>query len=160
MTTCLEMKHGAPLVALSITHPLIRELENELKDGKRKLTFFCAHDCTLLGTMKALGVKLDALPDSLETKAPIGGKLMFERLRDGDGRVWYRASMVYRSTEQVRSNEMLTLDNPPMKVELSFEGVGTNGDGLISEDDLFALFDRTLEAFDELTDTYALADAA
>ena len=87
-------------------------------------------------------------------------KLMFERLRDQEGRVWYRASMVYRSTDQIRSGEMLTPDNPPMKYDLRFEGVGTNADGLISEADFFALFDRTVEAFDLLEDTYALADAA
>ena len=160
MTTCLEMRHGAPLVALNITHPLILELEKELKNEKRKLTFFCAHDCTVLGTLNALGAELDALPNSIETKAPIGVKLMFERLRDQEGRVWYRASMVYRSTDQIRSGEMLTPDNPPMKYDLRFEGVGTNADGLISEADFFALFDRTVEAFDLLEDTYALADAA
>jgi len=160
MTTCLEMKHGAELVALNITHPLIQELEKELKNEKRKLTFFCAHDCTVLGTLTALGAKLDALPNSIEAKTPIGVKVMFERLRDPDGRVWYRASMVYRSTEQIRSGEMLTPDNPPMKYELSFEGVGTNEEGLISEADFFALFDRTIEAYDAMTETYALADAA
>ena len=30
MTTCLEIKHGTPLVALNITHPLIQELQKEL----------------------------------------------------------------------------------------------------------------------------------
>ena len=168
MTTCLEMKHGAPLVAINITHPLIQELKNELKNEKRKFTFFCAHDCTVLGTLSALGAELDALPGSIETKAPIGVKLMFERLRDQNSQVWYRASMVYRSTDQIRSGEMLTPDNPPMKYKLSFEGVAANADGLISEADFFALFDRTLEAYDTLeaawqsdvTEEETVADAA
>ena len=43
---------------------------------------------------------------------------------------------------------MLTLDNPPMKYELSFEGVEANGDGLIAEADLFGLFDRVVEAYE------------
>jgi hypothetical protein len=55
---------------------------------------------------------------------------------------------------------MLTLDNPPMKYELSFEGVEANGDGLISEADLFGLFDRVIEAYDALEEFYAPADAA
>ena len=160
MTTCLEMKHGAPLVASNITNPLLRELEAELKNDQRKLSFFCAHDCTVLGTLSALGAKLDALPDSIETKAPIGVKLMFERLRDPDGQAWYRVSMVYRSTAQIRSAEMLTLDNPPMKYVLRFEGVETNGDRLIAESDLFSLFDRSIGVLDELESAYALEDAA
>ena len=160
MTTCLEMKHGAPLVASNITNPLLRELEGELKNDQRKFTFFCAHDCTVLGTLSALGAKLDALPESIETKAPIGVKLMFERLRDREGKAWYRVSMVYRSTEQIRSAEMLTLDNPPMKYVLSFEGVEANEEGLIAEADLFDLFDRSIGVLEELENTYALEDAA
>ena len=160
MTTCLEMKHGAPLVAANITNPLLRELEAELKNEQRKFSFFCAHDCTVLGTISALGAKLDALPDSIEAKAPIGVKLMFERLRDQNGQAWYRVSMVYRSTDQIRSAEMLTLDNPPMKYVLSFEGVETNGDGLIAEADLFSLFDRSVSILEELEEAYALENAA
>ena len=121
---------------------------------------FCAHDCTVLGTLSALGAKLDALPDSIETKAPVGVKLMFERLRDQAGQAWYRVSLVYRSTEQIRSNEMLTLDNPPMKYVLTFEGVEANADGLIAADDLFSLFDRSIGALDEIENAYALDDAA
>ena len=160
MTTCLELKHGAPLVATSVTNPLIRELKAELENDTRKFSFFCAHDCTVLGVLSALGAQLDALPDSIETKTPIGVKLVFERRRDGEGRAWYRVSMVYRSTEQIRSGEMLTLDNPPMRYDLSFEGVPANADGLIAEADMLELFDRTIAAFDGLADTYALADAA
>ena len=160
MTICLEMKHGAPLVASNITNPLLQELEEELKNDQRKFTFFCAHDCTVLGTLSALGAKLDALPESIETKTPIGVKLMFERLRDREGKVWYRVSMVYRSTEQIRSAEMLTLDNPPMKYVLSFEGVESNGDGLIAEADLLSLFDRSIGVLEEIEKAYALEDAA
>ena len=111
-------------------------------------------------SVSALGAELTALPDSIETKAPIGVKLMFERLRDSEGQAWYRVSMVYRSTEQIRSGEMLTPDNPPMKYVLSFEGVEANADGLIAEADLLGLFDRSIAALDELEAAYALADAA
>ena len=160
LTTCLEMKHGAPLVASNIANPLLRELEAELKNEQRKFSFFCAHDCTVLGTLSALGAKLDALPDSIEAKTPIGVKLMFERLRDREGQVWYRVSMVYRSTAQIRSGEMLTLDNPPMKYVLGFEGVAANEEGLIAEADLFSLFDRSIGVLEELEDGYALENAA
>ena len=160
MTDTLQMRHGAPLVAVNISHPVIQELEKELKNEKRKFSFFCAHDVNIMGVCTALKTKSVTLPNSIETKAPIGVKVMFERLRDQEGAAWYRVSLVYRSTEQIRSGEMLTLDNPPMKYELSFEGVEKNDDGLISEADLFGLFDRTNEAFDALEEAYALPDAA
>jgi phosphoserine phosphatase len=47
-----------------------------------------------------------------------------------------------------------------MRYDLSFEGVETNGDGLISEADLFALFDRTLAAYDEMMEKYTQEEPA
>ena len=160
MTRCLEIKYGAPLVSVNISHPLIQELEAELKNEGRKFSFFCAHDVTVYGVLAALGVEEYTLPESMETNTPIGVKLMFERRRDSEGQAWYRVSLIYRSTEQIRSNEMLTLDNPPMRYDLSFEGVEKNADGLISEKDLFDLFGRSIDAFDRLQDAYSLANAA
>lgn len=160
MTTCLKMKHGAPLVAANITNPLLRELKTELENENRKFTFFCAHDCTVLGTLSALGAEPYTLPESIETMTPIGVKLMLERWRDGEGQAWYRVYLLYRSTEQIRSGEMLTLDNPPLTYDLRFEGVETNTDGLISEADLFGLFDRSIDVLNELENTYALENAA
>ena len=162
MTTCLEIKHGAPLVAVNITNPLIRELKEELENADRKFSFFCAHDCTVLGTLTALGAEDYALPDSIETKTPIGVKVLFERWRDSAGQAWYRVNLVYRNTEQIRSGEMLTPDNPPLRYNLCFEGVETNADGLIAEADLLALFDRTLDTYDELEEQYdaEITDAA
>ncbi|MER2235212.1 MAG: histidine-type phosphatase, partial [Candidatus Limivicinus sp.] len=154
MSDSLVMRHGARLPAINITHPLLQELESELKNETRKLTFFCAHDVTVIGTLSALGVEPYSLPGSIETKTPIGVKLMFERWRDADGQAWYRVSLVYRSTDQIRSGELLTLDNPPMKYDLRFEGVETNADGLIAESDLFALFDQVSDTYEELKAKY------
>ena len=160
MTTCLEMKHGAPLVAANIANPLLRELKGELQNQQRRFTFFCAHDCTVLGALSALGAEDFALPESIESKAPIGVKLLFERRRDAEGRAWYRVSLLYRSTEQIRSGEMLTLDNPPLRYDLRFEGVEVNEDGLIAEADLLALFDRSIGILEELETEYAVDEAA
>ena len=154
LTKYLEMRHSAPLIASNITNPLLKELESELKNEERKFTFFCAHDCTVMGTLSALGVEPYSLPESIETRTPIGVKLLFERWRDQDGEAWYRVNLVYRSTEQIRNADVLTLNNPPMRYDLQFEGIETNQDGLISEEDLFALFDRSIAAFDNLEETY------
>ena len=160
MTDCLKIRHGERLVAANIANPLLRELKSELQNGERKFTFFCAHDCTVLGAVSALGAEDYALPDSIESKTPIGVKLMFERRRDAAGKAWYRVSLVYRSTEQIRSGEMITMENPPLRYDLHFAEVETNEDGLIAEEDLFALFDRSIGILDELETEYAEDKAA
>ena len=154
MTAILEIKYGVPMVAVNMTNPLIRELKGELENADRQFSFFCAHDVTVFTALVALGAEDYALPESIETKAPIGVKVLFERWRDAEGQAWYRADLVYRSTKQIRSGEMLTLDNPPLRYDLRFEGVETNADGLIAEADLLALFDRTLDAYDALEAQY------
>ena len=154
LTRYEEIKYGAPLVSVNISHPLIQEIENELKNDKRKFSFLCAHDCTVFTTLCALGVKPYTLPESIETRTPIGVKILFERWRDLEGKAWYRVDLVYRSTEQIRDSAVLSLENPPMRYNLSFEGVSTNEDGLISEADLFGMFDRTLASYDELLAKY------
>ncbi len=159
MAEYLDMRHAAPLAALNITNPLIKELKNELTDKERKFSFLCAHDCTVLGTLTALGAEAYSLPDSIEPKTPIGVKLMFERLRDDKDKVWYHVYLLYRSADQIRNADVLSLDNPPLRYELSFDGVNTNEDGFISEEDLFSLFDKVLTEYDELEEEYA-ADAA
>ena len=155
LNTYTEVKHGAPLVALSVTHPLIQELENELKNEKRKFSFLCAHDVTVHGTLSALNVEPYSLPDSIETKTPIGVKILFERWRDRNGEAWYKAELVYRSVDQIRESQMLTLDNPPMKYTLKFKDVAANEEGMISEADFMGMFDRTIAAFDEMTEKYS-----
>ena len=140
---------------LSVTHPLIQELENELKNEKRKFSFLCAHDVTVHGTLSALNVEPYSLPDSIETKTPIGVKILFERWRDRNGEAWYKAELVYRSVDQIRESQMLTLDNPPMKYTLKFKDVAANEEGMISEADFMGMFDRTIAAFDEMTEKYS-----
>ncbi len=160
ITTYLTIKHGTHLAAVDITHPLLEELESELTNEDRKLTFFCAHDCTVMGTLAALGSDDYTLPDSLETRTPIGVKLMFDRLRDEDGKTWYHVYILYRSTDQIRDSEELSLDNPPLRYDIVFDGIETNEDGLISEDDLLQLFDNAIQEYDELETKYEIKPAA
>ena len=73
------------LVTANIANPLLKELKSELQDKERKFSFFCGHDCTVIGVLTALGVKDYSLPESIETMTPIGVKLVFERRRDSEG---------------------------------------------------------------------------
>jgi len=154
------LRHGTPLVALSIANPVVKDLYSELKNEGRLLSFSCAHDCTILGVLSSLGVVDYHLPDTLEMHTPIGVKLVFQRLTDAAGATWYDVSLVYQSTAQTRDVSELTLDNPPMRYPLDFNGIEKNADGLIAEADLLGLFEGAMEAFDQLDDTYGEMEAA
>ena len=94
------------------------------------------------------------LPETVEPDTPIGVKLVFERWLDENDEAFYKVSLVYQSTEQLRKYERLSIENPPMKAAVQFEGVKTNADGMIAEADLLALFDDAIDAYDELLEQY------
>ena len=154
MTTYQSIKYGNQFIAANVTHPLLIELEKELKNEDRKFSMFCAHDVTVLGTLAALGAEPYCLPESIETLTPIDVKLLFERWRDSKGKVWYRVDLVYRSVDQIRNADVLTLDAPPLRYDIEFKGIKKNKDGLISEADLFKLFDDSIVIYDEITEKY------
>ena len=154
------LRHGNPMVALSIANPVVKDLYAELKNEGRRFSFSCAHDCTILGVLSSLGVADYTLPNTLEMHTPIGVKLAFQRYTDADGADWYDVSLIYQSTAQTRNVEELTLANPPMKYALDFDGVEKNADGLIAGADLLGLFEKAMDAFDRLDDQYGAMDAA
>ena len=73
---------------------------------------------------------------------------MFERRRDAEGQAWYRVSLLYRSTEQIRSGEMLTLDNAPLRYDLRFAGVDMEKPDAVK--DGMAVFAQTVEDLKKL----------
>ena len=149
-----KIRHGAPLVAINTTQPLIREMKSELENEKRKFTFLCAHDVTVAGVLSALGAEDYTLPESIEPQTPIGVKLVFEKWLDSENQGFYKVSLMYQSTDQIRNADILTLDNPPKQYPMHFEGVQENDEGMIAEADLIALFDKTLETYDTLEAKY------
>ena len=155
-----EILFTAPLVSVNVAHPLLKELKSELEQDGRVFCFLCGHDSNLASVLAALGVEEYELPGTLEPKAPIGGKLVFERYLDRDGKAWYAVSIVYQSTGQLRGCEFLSLENPPMKAALRFRGIEPNADGLIAEEDLLERFREAIDAFYTLQEEYAEDDAA
>ena len=150
-----EMLFASPLVSVNVANPLLREIQSELIREGRTFSFLCGHDSNIASVLAALGTEPYELPNSLETKTPIGVKLTFERYLDGNGAAWYAVSLIYQSTEQLRNCTQLTLDNPPMKAVLQFAGIQTNEDGLIAEADLLNRFQEAIDAFEALPEDYA-----
>lgn len=72
------------------------------------------------------------------------------------GEAYYTVELIYQSTDQLRGLTPLSLENPPMRYSLSFEGVEVNEDGMIAEADLLALLDRAIDAYDALEEQYGV----
>ena len=162
--TYTDMLFGTPLIAVNAAHPLLEALRAELTNGDRKFSFLCGHDSNVASVLAALGVEAYLLPETVEQHTPIGVKLTFSRWLNGRGEAYYTVELIYQSTDQLRGMTPLSLDNPPMRYALHFEGVPENADGMIAEADLLKLLDGAIDAYDALAAEYgadgALAPAA
>ena len=154
--TYTDMLFCSPLVSVNVAHPLLQEIRAELTREGRKFSFLCGHDSNVASVLAALGAEDYLLPETVEQHTPVGVKLVFERWVTDDGEAFYKINLVYQSTQQLRTMEQLTLENPPMIYPLHFEGM--NGDDMIAEEDLFFLFDGAIDAYDALLEEYAEAE--
>ncbi len=140
-------------------HPLLQELRDELTAEGRKFSFLCGHDSNIASVMAALDVEEYELPDTVEPKTPIGVKLVFETWKSGDGESYANVRLVYQSTEQLRGLIPLSLDNPPVSVEINLPGMERNADGYYRLDDVLACLQKAIDAYDALIEKYGGEDA-
>lgn len=155
--TYTDMLFCSPLVSVNVAHPLLEEIRAELTHEGRKLSFLCGHDSNVASVLAALGAEDYLLPETVEQHTPIGVKLVFERWVTAGNEAYYKISLVYQSTAQLRSMEQLTLENPPVVYPLRFDGM--DADGRIAEADLLKLLDGAISAYDELVEQYTAEEA-
>ena len=163
LSTYEKMLFKAPSLAVNLANPILKEVYQELNAQGRKFSFLCGHDSTITSFLAALDAEDYELPGAIEPTTPIGSKVVFERWTNDNGESFYKVNLVYQSVEQLRSISLLSLENPPMIVPLSFEGIETNADGMIAEQDLMALFEEKIDRLPELEEMYkasGLDDAA
>ena len=153
--TYSDMLFTTPLVSVNVAHPLLEEIRSELLADGRKFSFLCGHDSNIASVLAALGVEDYSLPGTVEPKTPIGAKLVFARYLTQENEPWYTVSLVYQSTQQLRDLSLLSLENPPMQQFLRFEGAEMNADHMIAEDELIAMFDDAISAYDTLVKEYS-----
>ena len=158
--TYSEMLFATPLVALNAAYPLLKELRSELTAEGRSFSFLCGHDSNLASVLASLNAEEYLLPDTVEQHTPIGAKLVLERWLTEDQEAYYAVSLLYQSTEQLRSGTILSLEEPPQKYALRFSGVPMTEDGLIAEQDLLALFDQAIQAYEDMLEKYMPEEAA
>lgn len=159
LSTYEEILFTSPLIAPNLSHPMLKELYSELNAQGREFSFLCGHDSTIASVLGALGVEEYELPGAIESLTPIGSKLVFSRWEDEKGKSFYQVSLVYQSVEQLRSIQPLSLEEPPMIVPLSFEGVKTNSLGMIPEKELMKLFRSSIDALEKIEDKYSAEEA-
>lgn len=150
----------APLVCVNVAHPLLSEIEGEMNAEGRKFTFLCGHDSNVGSVLAALEAEEYELPEAIESKTPIGCKLVFSKWKNASGERFYSVDLVYQSVGQLRGLKMLDLDNPPVVYPVAFKGMNRNADGLYPEISVNERFKTAIAAYDDLTRYDTLRPAA
>ena len=143
-----DVLFAAPSVAANVTHPMLQELLAELRTPGRKFAFLCGHDSNIGSVLAALGAEPYNAPAAIETKTPIGGKILFEKFRGRDGKLYADIWLVYASADQLRAVTLLTPVNPPMSLQLHLKGLTPNADGLYLFADLERRFVEAIDLYE------------
>lgn len=150
----------APLVAANVANPLLEEIQSELGVENRKFTFLCGHDSNIASVLASLGATDYELSATVERKTPIGGKLVFGRWADADGKEYISVDMVYQTTEQLQNVSLLDLENPPMSETVALDGLLANEQGLYAAAEVEARIRQAIDEYDEICGEYAMDAAA
>lgn len=145
-----DVLFSAPLVAVNVAHPLLKLISEELSLKERKFTFLCGHDSNVCSVLAALEAEPYRLPGSIEKKTPIGCKLVIEEWENDRGDEFAALRLVYQTVEQLRSCEILSLNNPPGIYDIRLKGLELNEDGLYGLGELQERFAESIAAYDKL----------
>ena len=151
----ISMTCENPALAIKCTHELLRIIEDDLNDDSLKFALLVGHDTNIIMLMTALGAGDYHLPDTINSKAPIGGKIVFEKRRGSDGRIYINPYFIYQTNEQIRHRAILDLKHPPLRYGISFEGIARNEDGLYSYEDFKKLLKDISARYEYYTDVRA-----
>jgi len=143
---------STPAVAVNVAHPLLQVMAGELSRNDRKFTYLCGHDSSLASVLASLDAAPYELPGSIERWTPIGSKLVLEKWKGSDGQEYCSLSFVYQSADQLRNQSALTLDTPPMMVQLELLGLQKNADGLYKLSDVEQRFKEAIGSYDAIKD--------
>lgn len=143
----------APIVSVNVAHPLLEEIDSEMKNKERLFSFLCGHDSNIGSVLAALDVKEYTLPEAIETKTPIGSKLCFEKW-EKDNEQFVRVRLVYDSVDKLRNISIHDLNNEPVSYQLEFKGLNQNEDGLYKYDDFINHLENAIKQYDVLLSKY------
>ena len=141
---------GIKNIAINVSQPLMKFLRDEIASD-RKFSFVCGHDSNINEILSALDAEEYSLQETIEYRAPIGGKILIERWKNiSDGQNYASLSLVYMSDAQIRNLSPFTLKNQPKIYPLRLKGLQTNSDGLYLFSDVEKRFSDALAEYDAL----------
>lgn len=127
---------------------LLQEIQGDINNQNRKVTFLSGHDNTLMTLLAALNAKDYDLKSTIDKGIPIGSKIVFNKFIGKDDQQFCDVSLVYLTVDQIRHRYSLNLDNPPMAYPLEFNGIERNADGLYKMSDVLNLINKTIAEYD------------
>lgn len=144
-----EALFSAPIVAVNVSHEMIKKIWDEITGDSHKFVFLTTHDTMIYALLKALQVESYELPNTIEKLTPIGGKVLIEKWMDAKGDYYIRTRYVYQSSEQLREMQALDANNPPMSYDLNFQGLNKTPDGVYYDyEDFLRHIKRTIKAYE------------
>lgn len=148
--------------AVNLAYPLVSRIREELNRTDRKFMFLCGHDSNLASIGAALRLIYPETQNALEIRTPIGSKLVFEKWSDGSN-TYVGINLVFAKVSQLQGRSLLSLNERPMVLPVTIEGLTPNADGLYRFDDLDQRMKETMneyEAIDDAATTMAAPSAA
>ena len=140
----------APLVAYNVANPLLKEINSEMNNSKRKFSYLCGHDSNIISVLTALQAQEYNLDDTIEKEAPIGSKLVFTKWKSRDNEYYWDIDLIYQTTKQIKGIEMLTNDNKPASTDIKIKGLSENKDSLYKSKDISNRFNKAIKEYNNL----------
>ena len=156
----VDVLFTAPLIAANVANPLLREIRSELTADGRRFSFLCGHDSTVGSVLAALNAQAYTVPGAIEAKTPIGCKLVFSLWRAADGTRACSVDLVYQTAWQLQETPLLDLTTQPAVYPITLKGIERNADGLYRVSDVMERLDRSIAAYDDIRQEYAIQPAA
>ena len=153
-----EVLFTSPLISTNVANPLLKQISSELNSDERIFSFLCGHDSNIASVLAALEVEDYELPQAIETRTPIGSKLVFEKW-EKDNEEYLKVQLIYNSVDQLRNISILDLKNPPVIYDLHFNGLQTNADGMYKYSDFANRLQQSIAEYDRLYSTYCPQEA-
>lgn len=141
----------APIVAVNISHCMLKRIQAEMIPEGHKFAFLCTHDSMIAAVLAALRVEDYELPNTIETQTPIGFKLVLEQWSEtccNNPKKYVKVRLVYQSSDQIREMQPMDLSNPPMSYDLSFKGIKKADNGMYLYDDFMQHLQKSIDAYE------------
>jgi glucose-1-phosphatase len=137
--------------AVNLAYPLVCRIRQELSRTDRKFMFLCGHDSNLASIGAALRLVYPETQNALEIHTPIGSKLVFEKWSDGSD-TYVGINLVFARVGQLQNRSLLSLEEPPMVLPVTVEGLTPNADGLYRLSDLDHRMQETMAEYEAIED--------